>query len=149
MLLGTLIAAGLAGLIGTGVSHIERKTDRDYNAEQAQIQRDYEANQAQIQRDYETEMSNTAVQRQVQDMEKAGINSAMAFSNGASGASTPNGSSARGSAASASSGHTNFSSVINSAANLANSFNYDKNRKNDVTVSDVVKTLSNVSQLFN
>lgn len=50
----------------------------------------FTAEQAQINRDWETEMSNTAFQRQVVDMQKAGINPALAM-NGSSGASTPSG----------------------------------------------------------
>lgn len=57
-------------------------------AQQAQM--NFNANEAQKQRDYETEMSNTAYQRQVQDMIKAGVNPAMAM-NKANGASTPSG----------------------------------------------------------
>lgn len=52
----------------------------------------FTANEAQKQRDWETDMSNTAYQRQVKDMQAAGINPAMAM-NGA-GASTPSGASA-------------------------------------------------------
>lgn len=52
----------------------------------------FTASEAQKQRDWETEMSNTAYQRQVKDMQAAGINPAMAM--GGSGASTPSGASA-------------------------------------------------------
>lgn len=50
----------------------------------------FTAQQAQINRDWQTEMSNTAFQRQVADMQAAGINPALAMS-GSSGASTPSG----------------------------------------------------------
>lgn len=60
--------------------------------------REFESLEAQKNRDYQTEMSNTAYQRAVADMRKAGINPMMAFSNG--GASTPAGSAASGSTAS-------------------------------------------------
>lgn len=55
----------------------------------------FTAQEAQKQRDFETEMSNTAFQRQVVDMQKAGINPALAMSPGSSGASTPSGASAQ------------------------------------------------------
>lgn len=52
----------------------------------------FNASEAQKQRDWEEQMSSTAYQRQVADMRSAGINPAVAMSNGAGGASTPSGS---------------------------------------------------------
>lgn len=60
-------------------------------AEQAANQ--FNAEEAQKQRDWEEYMSNTSYQRQVKDMQAAGVNPAMAM-NGSSGASTPSGSAA-------------------------------------------------------
>lgn len=67
----------------------------------------FNAEQAQIQRDFEKQMSDTAYQRAVEDMKKAGINPIMALSNG--GAEVPQGASA--SASSARSGGANSSSI--------------------------------------
>lgn len=63
-----------------------------YNATEAQKARDFSALEAQKSRDYQTAMSNTAYQRAVQDMEKAGLNPYLAYTNG--GASTPAGATA-------------------------------------------------------
>ena len=53
----------------------------------------FNASEAQKQRDWETQMSNTAIQRSVQDAQAAGVNPALMFGNLGS-ASTPSGSSA-------------------------------------------------------
>lgn len=59
-----------------------------FNADQAAANRSFQADQAQISRDYATQMSNSAYQRQVADMEAAGLNPMLAYVKGG-GASTP------------------------------------------------------------
>lgn len=71
---------------------------REYNTWQADVNREFNANEAQKARDYTTMMSNTAYQRSMADMKKAGLNPILAYQQG--GASTPGGSPASGSAAS-------------------------------------------------
>lgn len=122
----TIGGLGLLGsTIGTAVNVKENKRNRQFSAAEAEKQRNWE-----------TQMSNTAVQRQVTDMEASGINPAMAFGGGAGGggASTPHGAAAQASGSSS----TAFD-MINSAANLAAAFNYDKNKKNDVNLKQVTK----------
>lgn len=74
----------------------------NFNAEQALLSREFNSAEAAKNREWQERMSNTAYQRQVEDMKKAGINPAAAMLG--SGASTPSGSSASSSPAQAASG---------------------------------------------
>lgn len=63
-----------------------------YNSGQAQLQREFNATEAQNNRNFQQEMSGTAYQRAVKDLEAAGLNPMLAYSHG--GASTPGGATA-------------------------------------------------------
>lgn len=141
-----LLGAGIGGLINSAF----RQQDKDYNTKEAEKQRAFEAEQAQIQRDYETQMSNTAVQRQVEDMEKAGVNPAVALGNsGHISASTPSVSSATGHSASINSGNvTDIGSVLNGMANVAKVYNNDSDHTNNLSLTQAVGMLANVAKIF-
>lgn len=96
---------------------------------------------------FNKEMSNTAYQRAVADMTKAGINPVVAFSGGASGASSP--SSAQGSSAGANSPRLNFAGSI-IGQNTAKLINSSVNRLMRSTIDNdeqLLKTL-NVASKF-
>lgn len=86
---------------------------RDWNANQAGIERTFNAEEAAKNREYQTEMSNTQYQRAMKDMQSAGLNPMLAYSQGGAGnvsgssasasapqTSAPSGATASGSAAS-------------------------------------------------
>lgn len=78
-----------------------------FSASQAAITRDFNSSEAQKARDFSAYMSSTAYQRAMADMKAAGLNPALAFSQG--GASTPAASAASASATHGSSAHAGSS----------------------------------------
>lgn len=99
----------------------------------------FEADQARINREWQTEMSNTAYQRQIADLKKAGINPVFALNGG--GASSPSGSTASGSAGYAS--PAQGTSAKGAQANVSTSFLRDM-IMSAVSVASAVGSLSSV-----
>lgn len=90
--------ANLASTLLTNKKNVELMREQNaFNSAEAALQRDWSAAEAEKQRAWEAQMSNSAYQRSVADMEAAGINPILAASNG--GAGTPVGAVATGEAA--------------------------------------------------
>jgi len=90
----------------------EAATSRQWSQDMQAWQNTYNSDEAQKTRDYQTQMSNTQYQRAVGDMEAAGLNPMLAYSQG--GAGTPTGATASGgtpSAAQASGGMASSSAA--------------------------------------
>lgn len=92
-LASALIVSGVVSLIGgalsSAVSYGMQKDAQAFNEEEAEKSRVFSAQEAEINRDRQEQMRATAYQTQVEDMEKAGLNPALAGSTGVVGSSSP------------------------------------------------------------
>lgn len=106
--MGPLVASSLAsggasllgGIIGNRSRGREAQKDRDFQSAEAGLSRDFTSAQAKKQMDFQQQMRSTEWQVGIEDMRAAGLNPALAYSQG--GASSPGGASGSGAAGSGS-----------------------------------------------
>lgn len=85
-----LLGNVLSSVAGAAVNAYSYKKNREYADVVRQEQNEFNAEQAQIARDYNQQMDNTKYQRQVADMQAAGVNPALAMQGGVSTQATSN-----------------------------------------------------------
>lgn len=109
--------------------------NRDFQTSANKVAMDFSAREAALNREFQAHMSNTAYQRAVADLKKAGLNPILAYTQG--GASTPAGSSASGftSSGSSASGHS-----ASSSKGDADTFIYDLIKQAIGSGSSIVQT---------
>jgi hypothetical protein len=88
-----------------------------YNSAEAAANRQFQREESQLQRNWYEEMSNTAYQRAMADMRKAGLNPILAYSQGGA-ATSPTGISAGSAASINSPGGDTLTSVLSAIADL-------------------------------
>lgn len=131
-------AAAAGAALTTGLNMWNKAEDRAFNAEEAQKQRNWEE-----------KMSNSAYQRSVTDMKKAGLNPAAMFGGTGGAANTPTGSSASSNSGTGSNFAGDVANLINSAANLNRSVNEKHELANRQAVREsnaMLKMVRNATQ---
>ena len=108
-------------------------------------QQEYNSAEAEKNREWQEQMRNTAVDSQVQQLERNGVNVASYFAGGGSGAATPSGATAHNTA---SAPQSEFASTLNAVANVANSFNRDKDKGNNINLKQALGMIANVASIF-
>lgn len=130
--------SGFFPALGNSISNwFTGDTDYARSLETLGFQNAFNASEAQKQRDFEERMSNTAYQRASADMQAAGYNPALMFSQG--GASTPSGSSARSGSGGAPQVHNPLGNIISTVIGsvFKSLTSYDNSVREDKRIRDL------------
>lgn len=116
---GTMLALGtLTKGLDMANNAYQAQLNRDFQATQADLSRSFQSSESQKLRDWQTQMSNTAYQRSVADLEKAGLSKLLMY--GAQPPTTPTSALASGQSVAGGQGamSNDAGSVMNSVANI-------------------------------
>lgn len=135
--IGQKLAPYVANFVSSARDNLSGKTEATYQQNFLNQQMAFNREEAEKNREFQRQMSNTAYQRMAQDLVKAGFNPALAVASG--GSSTPSGSLASSSLATAPSVTASTTARFNNSVNsLTTTFNNVVNN-----AVDLLKTYTN------
>lgn len=108
----------MSGVTGSALTPAQVQQN-EFTMSQQQAQQDFNAAEAEKNRQFQADMSNTANQRAVADMQAAGLNPAMMYGGNGASASTPSGSAASSAAPAGSSSSNVYGGLLNNLIDMA------------------------------